>query len=113
VSAYPLAPLLLHIQQKRGSVYHAIRGLGSLTTEETMSELDTPDLSRSYCPLCEPDADPTKDILQVKGCVIHPVSLNGLDDLGTRFQGESIGGQGEAGGMDNMVMCRLVHHRGA
>ena len=77
-----------------------------------MTDFDTPDLSRSYCPLCEPDADPTKEILQVKGCAIHPISLDGLDDQGARFQGESIGGQGEAGGMGNMVMCRLVHHRG-
>ena len=32
-----------------------------------MTEFDTPDLSRRYCPLCEPDADPTREILQVKG----------------------------------------------
>ena len=41
---------------------------------------DTGDLSRKYCPLCEPDTDPTKEIVIVSWCFIHVPKRDGLDD---------------------------------
>lgn len=41
---------------------------------------DTPDLSRPYCPTCEPDADPLREILRVRWCWDHPQVVTGADD---------------------------------
>ena len=41
---------------------------------------ETPDLSRPYCPQCEPEADPLREILRVRWCWDHPQSIAGTED---------------------------------
>lgn len=47
-----------------------------------MSEFipDTPMLGRVFCPACEPDADPTREILDVRYCEYHQPKPEGADD---------------------------------
>src|SRR5216117_219974 len=41
---------------------------------------DTPSLGRTYCPGCEPDTDPTLEILDVRCCDAHALRHEGVDD---------------------------------
>jgi len=41
---------------------------------------DTPLVARLYCPGCEPEADPTSEILDVLWCEAHSPVRGGLDD---------------------------------
>lgn len=69
--------------------------------------METPDMSRRYCPGCEPDADPIGEILQVQWCAIHSPSQAGLDDAGvtsTAF----LSGNAEAGGEENARWCAFI-----
>jgi hypothetical protein len=45
-----------------------------------------------YCPGCEPEADPTREILDVRWCESHSPVRGGLDD-------------------DNRRWCELFHRR--
>ena len=47
---------------------------------------DTAYVARTYCPGCEPDADPSLDILDVRWCEPHSPARNGADDDGDRFR---------------------------
>jgi hypothetical protein len=48
-----------------------------------MSDLqDTKDLSEKWCPTCQPDRDPSREILQVEYCSIHTPARDGADDSG-------------------------------
>src|SRR5713101_1029411 len=41
---------------------------------------DSPAVARSYCPVCEPDAAPTREILDVHWCIAHAPVWSGADD---------------------------------
>jgi len=41
---------------------------------------DSPYVARAYCPGCEPDADPSLDILDVRWCESHSPALDGGSD---------------------------------
>ena len=41
---------------------------------------DTPSVARVYCPGCEPEADPTSEILDLRWCEPHSPLRNGVDD---------------------------------
>lgn len=75
-----------------------------------MSEIlpDTPALARFYCPGCEPDADPYREILDVYWCEEHTPQRDGLDD-GEVPTGVMPSGSAEAGGFDNERWCKIVH----
>jgi hypothetical protein len=45
-----------------------------------MSCPDTPDLSKPWCPVCQPELDPTREILQVAYCLFHPQEYGGSAD---------------------------------
>jgi len=69
----------------------------------------TSPLARSYCPGCEPDADPTVDILEVRWCEEHALSTASPDDV--RVTPE-IMGLNEAGGETNRMWCAAIHRPG-
>lgn len=71
---------------------------------------DTPALARPYCPKCEPDADPTAAILDVRWCDSHTPDRVGLDDEAVT-PGIFPSGSAEAGGDDNRRWCEIVHGR--
>lgn len=71
---------------------------------------DTQNLSRDWCPGCEPDIDPSRDIVEVRHCALHPApSRDGLDDAGALVSSDHLSSTGEAGGTGNQALCDLVH----
>lgn len=69
---------------------------------------DTPIISRLYCPGCEPEADPIKDILDIFWCETHMPSREGALDRVVTPAGY-ISGSGECGGDDNRKVCDFIH----
>lgn len=67
---------------------------------------ETPMMSRPWCPVCEPEADPTMEILETHRCGLHQLDFTGYDDLGT-FSG----GYKQAGDANNRVFCNWLHRR--
>ncbi len=62
-----------------------------------MAELaDTPDLSVAYCPVCEPERDPSREVLRAYHCSIHEPSREGLDDAGVPDAWTHLSGSVEA-----------------
>ena len=70
---------------------------------------ETPVMTRSYCPVCEPAADPITDLLEVTYCNLlgHRPAFNGDADIAVEW----INGTGEAGGDPNRAMCDAVHRK--
>jgi hypothetical protein len=69
---------------------------------------DTPSLARTYCPGCEPHADPTAEILDIHWCDAHSPVRGGADDAVVTAVAW-LSGTGEAGGEDNRRWCELFH----
>lgn len=42
---------------------------------------DTPDLAKPFCPGCQPDVDPSREIVRTEWCGMHIPDRAGLDDL--------------------------------
>jgi hypothetical protein len=71
---------------------------------------DTPSCARPYCPGCEPDADPSLEILDVRWCESHCPPRDGADDE-TVTAAAYLSGSAEAGGDDNRRWCEILHKR--
>ena len=71
---------------------------------------DSPSVARLYCPECEPDADPTCEILDIRWCASHAPSYSGRDDLVISVE-SFLSGSIEAGGEVNRRWCDLLHRR--
>ncbi len=69
---------------------------------------DAPVVARSYCPGCEPDADPFREILDVRWCDAHAPPRDGSDDNSVSCEG-FMSGSAEAGGDANRRWCQLFH----
>lgn len=90
----------------------ALSRRGMLAVPEVTDWLtDTPIVARPYCPTCEPTADPSREILDVRWCGDHaPVTTGDADgEVAMAW----ISGSQEAGGEDNRRWCELVHRRPA
>ena len=71
---------------------------------------DTPALGRTYCPGCEPETDPTSEILDVRWCDAHALQHAGADDSLVSATAYLLGSV-EAGGDDNRRWCEILHRR--
>ena len=71
---------------------------------------DTPSLARTYCPGCEPEVDPTSEILDVRWCESHSPLSDGFDDAVVSATAY-LSGSAEAGGEDNRRWCEILHRR--
>jgi hypothetical protein len=71
---------------------------------------DSPVLGRSCCPGCEPEADPIREILDIRWCDAHSPLNDGLDD-GLVCTAAYVSGSSEAGGDDNRRWCEVFHRR--
>ena len=69
---------------------------------------DAPIVARAYCPGCEPGADPTREILDVRWCDAHAPARDGSDDA-TVTSDAFLSGSAEAGGDANRLWCELLH----
>ena len=72
---------------------------------------DTPSVARAYCPGCEPDADPSREILDVRWCESHCPARDGADDAPAVVAAAYLSGSAEAGGDDNRRWCEALHRR--
>lgn len=75
-----------------------------------MSEYETKSLARLYCPGCEPDADPSREILETRWCGDHIPRENGVDDASV-VASAWLSGSTEAGGDDNRRWCELLSRK--
>src|SRR5262249_25448059 len=69
---------------------------------------DSPMVARSYCPDCEPDADPCKEILDTRWCDRHTPARDGRDDDAVAAA-SYMSGSAEAGDWSNRAMCEFIH----
>ena len=70
---------------------------------------DTPDLSVPYCPGCEPERDPIKEILRAWWCIRHnPLKATELDEALNVEWGQPGLGFREADGDTNRAVQALI-----
>lgn len=69
---------------------------------------DSPVIARSYCPGCEPEADPLREILDVRWCDAHAPPRDGPDDAAVTSDAY-LSGSAEAGGEVNRRWCEMLH----
>lgn len=75
-----------------------------------MSEInETPSLASPYCPGCDPNRDPLREILAVQWCVHHQPSFASPDDERTTLGPSSLSSLSEAEAESNRVWCELMH----
>ncbi len=69
---------------------------------------DSPVVARAWCPGCEPFADPTLEILDIRYCDPHSPPRRGEADTTVTPEGW-VSGSSEAGGESNRLWCQLLH----
>lgn len=69
---------------------------------------DTPYVAIAYCPLCQPERDPTQEILEVRYCSGHEPSRAGSADSQVATQAY-LSGSAEAGGAENAAWADALH----
>lgn len=70
---------------------------------------DTPNLAAAYCPHCDPERDPTREILTVCWCDEHRPACEGADDARVMAGVFILDSAGEADAATNRPWCELVH----
>ena len=74
---------------------------------------DTPKLGRSWCPTCEPECDPTREILDVRFCEPHRETDKACpDDALAKTDRILVGGTTEADGHDCREFMKLIRRSG-
>lgn len=71
--------------------------------------VDSADLSRPWCPACQPERDPLAEILRVVWCDAHAPSRTGPDDDVLSWPSPLLCGTAETQGVYNRVWCNLIH----
>jgi hypothetical protein len=74
-----------------------------------MELTDTPDLATPYCPRCDPERDPIREILTIRWCNAHAPTCEGADD---ERLSDTLGitpAYAEASAATNRPWCELVH----
>ena len=75
-----------------------------------MSELaETPNCACSYCPTCDPERDPVREVLTVSWCDAHQPKYEGMDDEKATTGSDVLASAGEAEAETNRRWCELVH----
>lgn len=70
---------------------------------------ETPNLADEWCPVCQPDRDPSLEILQVRHCFMHhPALLGTADAMVAPADNTSWSTPGEAGGDENRRLNDLL-----
>ena len=68
---------------------------------------DTPKLGQSWCPLCQPDRDPAREILETHYCGDHLPSLRGTADETVTLEPVRLSA-GEAEGAACRAIAQLI-----
>lgn len=75
-----------------------------------MSEFtETANLASSYCPACDPERDPIREILTVRWCDEHQPPCGGTDDERADVGRMAVGSASEASADTNRPWCEFVH----
>jgi hypothetical protein len=75
-----------------------------------MAELaETPNLASAYCPSCDPERDPIRELLTVRWCDAHEPKYQGLDDEKATVGTGVLDSGGQAQAETNRQWCQLVH----
>ncbi len=61
-----------------------------------------------WCPACEPDRDPVRELLNIRVCPEHHQTPEGADDARATGRGY-LAGSAEIDGEQNRAWCRLIH----
>lgn len=69
---------------------------------------ESPVVGRYYCPGCEPDVDPTRDVFRVNWCAEHIPDRKGVDDNRVTLS-ETPAGSRDVEGSENRKWCDLLH----
>jgi len=70
---------------------------------------ETPNLAKEWCPSCEPERDPSREILQVHHCYMHdPGLLGSADAMVTPPEHSAWSTPGEAGGDESRRINDLL-----
>jgi hypothetical protein len=76
---------------------------------------DTPVISVTWCPGCEPDRDPISEVLLVYWCTNHPnpgsIGMDRGADDGLVRGGGYMSGSNPAEGFTNRQGCEVVHRQ--
>jgi hypothetical protein len=72
---------------------------------------DTPNLASSYCPGCDPERDPVREILTVCWCDEHRPTCEGAEDARASVGSTVLSSAGEADAETNRPGCAWVHRR--
>ena len=84
---------------------------GSVRAPAVSEQLpDSPVVARAWCPGCEPFADPTLQILDIRYCDQHAPVRDGSDDSSVTSE-SYLSGNAEAGGDANRLWCELLHRQ--
>ena len=75
-----------------------------------MGELgDMPNLTSLYCPGCDPERDPIREVLTVRWCDEHQPKYEGVDDEKATIDTGILVSAGEAEAETNRPWCELLH----
>lgn len=69
---------------------------------------ETENVARRWCPSCEPERDPTREILQVLWCPTHYPRTSGSEDAKVRFGPGLSSTDSEADGEDCAKFARAL-----
>lgn len=67
---------------------------------------ETPDVTRTWCPQCEPDVDPLVELVVMHYCHRHERTREGTADASVEY---TLLSSNEAGGALNAAFCQLLH----
>lgn len=73
---------------------------------------DSPRIGSEWCPDCEPDRDPTREVLDVRRCGRHSGDSTRAGDCDGAVVGTgAAAGSPESGGDNNRQWCNFIHGR--
>jgi hypothetical protein len=64
---------------------------------------------RRWCATCEPDVDPTRELVERQACPTHSEGISSADDHNVPDHYAPVPSAQEAGGDANARWCALVH----
>lgn len=74
---------------------------------------ETPNLAKDWCPTCEPDRDPMREILHTQYCWAHQdLVLGQADAMVPPPENPSWHHAGDAGGASNKAFCDFIRGEG-
>lgn len=81
----------------------------SMSPDPASDAVDTVSLASTYCPSCDPNRDPLREILTVHWCDEHRPPSDGADDRRTTLGRRGLSAMSDAEADTNRLWCDLLH----